>query len=60
MIKAILKELLESFRSGWIAVLAAVYSTLMSLNPDAPPLQSIVYLIVGWMAADVYVSTVRR
>ena len=60
MIKAILKELLESFRSGWIAVLAAVYSTLMSLNPDALPLQSVVYLIVGWIAADVYVSTVRR
>ena len=60
MIKAILNELYESFRSGWIAVLAAVYSTLMSLNPDAPPLQSIVYLIVGWIAADVYVNVVRR
>ena len=60
MIKAILNELYESFRSGWIATMAAVYCTLMSLNPDATTLQSMVYLIVGWMAADVYVSTVRR
>jgi hypothetical protein len=59
MIKTILNDLWNMFRSGWIVVLGCIYSTLMSFNPDAPLAQSLVYLFVGWFVADIYVSVKR-